>query len=267
MSTAQDTGRRIDVGTAPGEHVPGARLDRIRKLLAKAERAGTPDEAEIYTDKAFALMARHGIDEALLAGRAGPARADPIGRTRVVVDNPYSGAKARLLGWTASALRCRWVMHDQRGGSVAAVTVFGFASDRERVELLYTSLLLQATAALAAVRPPDPRESVAAYRRSWIYGFAGRVHERLLEAERTALGDDEAETGRAAASTELVLADRGAEVDRAYDAEFGRLRRARRPQVSGTGFRHGAAAADRADLGGSRLGAPTGVPGIGGRAG
>ncbi|MBO4238255.1 DUF2786 domain-containing protein [Pseudonocardia alni] len=245
--------------------MPGARLDRIRKLLAKAERAGTPDEAEIYTDKAFALMARHGIDEALLAAApgAGAARADPIGRSRITVDNPYSGAKARLLGWTASALRCRWVMHDQRGGSVAAVTVFGFASDRERVELLYTSLLLQATAALAAVRPPDPGESVAAYRRSWIYGFAGRVYERLCEAERSALGETEAETGRAAASTELVLADRGAEVDRAYDAEFGRLRRARRPQVSGSGFRHGAAAADRADLGGPRLDDRAGAPGIG----
>ncbi|WFG46974.1 DUF2786 domain-containing protein [Pseudonocardia alni] len=245
--------------------MPGARLDRIRKLLAKAERAGTPDEAEIYTDKAFALMARHGIDEALLAAApgAGAARADPIGRSRITVDNPYSGAKARLLGWTASALRCRWVMHDQRGGSVAAVTVFGFASDRERVELLYTSLLLQATAALATVRPPDPGESVAAYRRSWIYGFAGRVYERLCEAERSALGETEAETGRAAASTELVLADRGAEVDRAYDAEFGRLRRARRPQVSGSGFRHGAAAADRADLGGPRLDGRAGAPGIG----
>ncbi|ALE77718.1 DUF2786 domain-containing protein [Pseudonocardia sp. ICBG1122] len=245
--------------------MPGARLDRIRKLLAKAERAGTPDEAEIYTDKAFALMARHGIDEALLAAApgAGAARADPIGRSRITVDNPYSGAKARLLGWTASALRCRWVMHDQRGGSVAAVTVFGFASDRERVELLYTSLLLQATAALAAVRPPDPGESVTAYRRSWIYGFAGRVYERLCEAERSALGETEAETGRAAASTELVLADRGAEVDRAYDAEFGRLRRARRPQVSGSGFRHGAAAADRADLGGPRLDGRAGAPGIG----
>ncbi|MBN9755932.1 DUF2786 domain-containing protein [Pseudonocardia sp. Ae707_Ps2] len=244
--------------------MPGARLDRIRKLLAKAERAGTPDEAEIYTDKAFALMARHGIDEALLAAAPGAgARADPIGRSRITVDNPYSGAKARLLGWTASALRCRWVMHDQRGGSVAAVTVFGFASDRERVELLYTSLLLQATAALAAVRPPDPGESVAAYRRSWIYGFAGRVYERLCAAERSALGETEAETGRAAASTELVLADRGAEVDRAYDAEFGRLRRARRPQVSGSGFRHGAAAADRADLGGPVLDHRAAAPGIG----
>lgn len=250
MSTAHD----IEFGTAPGEaSVPEARLDRIRKLLAKAERAGTPDEAEIYTDKAVELMARHGVDEALLAA-TGPPRTDPIGPVRIDIDDPYSGAKARLLGWIASALRCRWVIHDARGGKVSAVTVFGHASDRERAELLYTSLLLQVAGQLAVVRPPGPRESVAAYRRSWIYGFAARVHQRLLEAERSAVSETSCGSAAGAPSVELVLADRGAEVDRAYDEEFGDLRRARRPQVSGSGYRRGAAAADRADLGGPRLG-------------
>ncbi|MBC3192546.1 DUF2786 domain-containing protein [Pseudonocardia sp. C8] len=249
MSTTHD----VRFGTAAGEEaIPEARLDRIRKLLAKAERAGTPDEAEIYTDKAVELMARHGVDEALLAA-TGPPQADPIGRVTIAVDDPYSGAKARLLGWIASALRCRWVMHDNRGGKVSAVTVLGFASDRERTELLYTSLLLQTTAQLAAVRPPDPRESVAAYRRSWLYGFAARVHQRLLAAEREAVSEVAATREPGATSVELVLADRGSEVDRAYEEEFGELRRARRPQVSGSGYRHGAAAADRVDLGGSRL--------------
>lgn len=249
MSTAHD----IEFGTAPGEAaVPAARLDRIRKLLAKAERAGTPDEAEVYTDKAVELMARHGVDEALLAA-TGPPRTDPIGQVRIDIDDPYSGAKARLLGWISSALRCRWIMHDPRAGRVAAVTVFGYASDRERAELLYTSLLLQASAQLGSVRPPDPRESVAAYRRSWIYGFAARVHQRLLAAEQEAVSEVATTRAAGAPSVELVLADRGKEVDRAYDDEFGDLRRARRPQVSGSGYRHGAIAADRADLGGSRL--------------
>lgn len=249
MSTAHD----IEFGTAPGEAaVPGARLDRIRKLLAKAERAGTPDEAEIYTDKAVELMARHGVDEAVLAA-TGPPRTDPIGHVRIDIDDPYSGAKARLLGWIASALRCRWVMHDPRAGTVAAVTVFGYTSDRERVELLYTSLLLQASAQLGSVRPPDPRESVAAYRRSWVYGFAARVHQRLLQAEQAAVSEVASTSAAGAPSVELVLVDRGKEVDRAYEEEFGDLRRARRPQVSGSGYRRGAAAADRADLGGPRL--------------
>ena len=123
-------------------------LGRIRKLLARAERAGTPAEAQACTDKAVELMARHGIDMALLA--AAQPGVDEIGATRVEVADPYSAGKARLLGWTASALRCRAVLHEVRGprhlgrGRIGAVTVFGFASDRERVEVLFTSLLLQA---------------------------------------------------------------------------------------------------------------------------
>ena len=42
-------------------------LDRVRKLLAKAEDEGcTPEEAEALTAKAAELMARYGIDRALL---------------------------------------------------------------------------------------------------------------------------------------------------------------------------------------------------------
>ena len=42
-------------------------LDRVRKLLAKAEDEGCPAaEAEALTAKAAELMARYGIDRALL---------------------------------------------------------------------------------------------------------------------------------------------------------------------------------------------------------
>ena len=142
------------------------KLATVRKLLAKAERAATAAESEIYTAKAVELMARHGIDAALLAA-AEPGR-DEIGPLRIAMQDPYSAGKARLLGWTAAALGCKWVLHGAWGGKAAAVTVFGHASDRERVEVLYTSLLLQATTQLARARPPWPGESVAAYRRSWL---------------------------------------------------------------------------------------------------
>ena len=40
-------------------------LDRIRKLFAKAESvAGTP-EAEVLLERAYALLAKYGVDEAL----------------------------------------------------------------------------------------------------------------------------------------------------------------------------------------------------------
>ena len=228
------------------------KLDTVRKLLAKADGAATPAEAEVYTAKAVELMARHGIDEALLAAAA-PHR-DEVATCRIPVADPYSAGKARLLAWTASALRCRAVLHEAAGGRVAAVTVLGFASDRARVELLYTSLLLQASSQLARQRPAWAGESVAAYRRSWLHGFAVQVHRRLADAERRAeqqaggSGPPDASTG-----TALVLADRRGQVERAYAEAFPLLGRSRRSVLSGSGFAAGADAGDRADLGAGAL--------------
>ena len=231
-------------------------LGRVRKLLARAERAGTPEEAQACTDKAVELMARHGIDVALLS--AAEPGLDEVGATRMEVADPYSAGKARLLGWTASALRCRAVLHQLGSGRVGAVTVFGFASDRERVEVLFTSLLLQAGAQLLRERPPHPGESVAAYRRSWLHGFAVQVHRRLVDAERRAEQQAEERSGAAGGGAgspgaALVLADRRSRVERAYAEAFPVLGRSRRSVLSGTGFVAGAAAGERADLGARAL--------------
>jgi hypothetical protein len=93
-------------------------------------------------------MARHSID-ALLAAAAdqaaggGPGQSD--GR-RLFVDSPYEGPKAALVDVIAKANRCRSVWHKDLGLS----TVLGFPADLESVELLYTSLLVQATSAMVA---------------------------------------------------------------------------------------------------------------------
>jgi hypothetical protein len=225
------------------------KLATVRKLLAKAERAATAAESEIYTAKAVELMARHGIDAALLAA-ADPGR-DEIGPLRIAMQDPYSAGKARLLGWTAAALGCRWVLHGAWAGKVAAVTVFGHASDRERVEVLYTSLLLQATAQLVRIRPPWPGESVAAYRRSWLEGFAAQVHRRLVEAEERAAGAAaRAPDGSPGRGVALVLADRRRHVDQQFATEFPGLATLRPSVLSGSGRGAGALAGQRADLGG-----------------
>lgn len=232
------------------------KLDTVRKLLAKADGAATPEEAETYTAKAVEMMAHHGIDAALLA--AADPTLDEIGGARLEVHDPYRAGKARLLAWTASALRCRAVLHEAWGGRVTAVTVFGFGSDRERVELLYTSLLRQATGQLGQQRPARDGESVAAYRRSWLHGFATEVHRRLTAAEAAAAGAAQDScrpgTGRSVA---LVLADRTGRVGQAWAQAYPRLGRARRPVLSGSGFHEGSAAGTRADLGRASV-APSG---------
>ena len=62
-------------------------LERVRKLLAKAEAAGvTGPEGEALTAKAAELMARYGIDRALLAA-ARPETDQPANRV-ITVPNP-----------------------------------------------------------------------------------------------------------------------------------------------------------------------------------
>jgi hypothetical protein len=143
-----------------------AALAKIRKLLAKAEDpAATPEEAQTYTAKAAELMAAYGIDRALLAEQD-PA-SDFVGDRVVVLDAPYALDKAALLSSVALALRCRAVRRVRQAGRAGprptkqvSIHLFGFDSDLLRVEILFTSLLLQEQSALVRVDAP-PWESLA----------------------------------------------------------------------------------------------------------
>lgn len=232
-------------------------LAKVRKILAKAEDpAATPEEAETYTAKAADLIAAYGIDRALLA-RADPT-SDVVGDRVVVLDPPYALDKAGLLSSVAFELRCRSVQRARYvdGAKQLSLHLFGYESDLLRAELLYTSLLLQATSTLA--RTPAPfGESTAAFRRSWLAGFTTAVSHRLRDAERRAESQAEQahpeSTGR---SVSLVLADRSAVVSAAVTDEYPYLRKAKARQLSGSGGRSGWQAGQRADLGtGSRVSA------------
>ncbi|MEV0069870.1 MULTISPECIES: DUF2786 domain-containing protein [unclassified Amycolatopsis] len=225
-------------------------LERIRKLLAKAEDpAVTAEEAELYNTKAAELIARYGIDNAMLA--AAGQGSDDIAVLKIPIENPYSRDKASLLTNIAYPMRCRTLLH-RVGQGVDAVTVFGFKSDLGRVELLFTSLLLQASTQLTRVRPDDRvfRESLAAYRRTWLHGFARAVHDRLVRAEDTAAREHPGSGGQ---SAELVVRDRNTLVQSAFDREYGDLRAAAPRRLSGSGYREGHQAGTRATLDPSAL--------------
>jgi hypothetical protein len=230
-------------------------LAKVRKILAKAEDpAATADEAEIYTAKAAELVATYGIDRALLA-QADPD-SDVVGDRVVVLDPPYALDKAGLLSGVALELRCRAVQRVRYVDGVKQLSLhlFGYESDLLRAELLYTSLLLQATSTLARI-PVPYAESVAAFRRSWLAGFTAAVARRLREAEQRA--EARAEDHRphsSGRSVALVLADRSVAVTAAVEDEYPHLRRVKARQLSGSGGRSGWLAGQRADLGtGSRV--------------
>ncbi|MFE2047807.1 DUF2786 domain-containing protein [Streptomyces sp. NPDC059459] len=158
-------------------------LARIRALLAKAEATGYPEEAEALSAKAQELMARHSVDEALLAAHA-PAF-DAPGACRIGVEPPYEQAKAVLLDAVADANHCRAVWNEPLGFS----TVVGFEADLEVVELLYTSLLVQAEGAMAkaeAAQRAGGRKRTKTFRQSFLAAYAHRAGTRLRAAAEAA---------------------------------------------------------------------------------
>ena len=235
-------------------------LAKVRKILAKAEDpAATPAEAELYTAKAAELVAQYGIDRALLA-QADPT-SDIVGDRVVVLDPPYALDKAGLLSTVAVQLRCRPVQRTRYvdGAKQISLHLFGYESDLLRSELLYTSLLLQATSMLT--RTPVPRhESAAAFRRSWLAGFTSAINRRLHDAETRAEQRAERSAEQTASPTTglslaLVLADRSVAVRDAVESEYPYLRSGPNRRLSGSGGMSGWQAGQRADLGGgSRLG-------------
>ena len=126
-------------------------------------------------------MARHGIDEALLAEDADRPRR--VVNRRLTMPAPYARDKATLAASIAMALRCKAILLT-RGKSVV-LQIFGFESDVRHVDALFSSLLVQAAHELAITPIPAP-EHPAAFRRSWWVGFAVAVNARLQQANRAA---------------------------------------------------------------------------------
>ncbi|WP_370148620.1 DUF2786 domain-containing protein [Streptacidiphilus sp. EB129] len=226
-------------------------LGRIRALLAKAESTEYPEEAEALTAKAQQLMAQHSIDEALLAASAG-GRTEP-GACRIGVDNPYEAPKALLLDAVAGANRSRSVWTKDLG----FCTVVGFPADLEAVELLYTSLLVQATGAMNSAgtqRGGAGSSRTKSFRQSFLIAYAARIRERLSEA--TAVATEEAldglraRGGGSAASALLpVLAAREEAVQESAERMFPNTTAGRSMRASDyEGWTQGRAAADRARL-------------------
>ncbi len=229
-------------------------LERVRKLLAKAEDPGcTPAEAAALNDKAAELIAKYGVDQALLA--AASPEVDPVGDRVIHIEAPYALDKASLLGAVAFALRCRSVRRKDwsSDGYVYSMHLFGCASDLERTELLFTSLLVQASYGLAAAQVPS-WEPPATFRRSWLAGFTQAVGRRLRDAEQRATAA--AESAGPASSMALVLADRGDRVSQRVAEVYPRLGSAGPRRLMGSGAGAGYAAGQRADLGGTRLTRP-----------
>lgn len=260
-------------------------LVTVRRLLAKAEGTTFEAEAETFTVAAQKLMSRHRISEAMLAAshaREHGARTLAPGARRIGVDAPYESSKVQLLGAVAHANGCQTVWTKELG----FVTVVGFASDTAGVELMFTSLLVQAVHAMTAAGGRTDaygRSRTKSFRSSFLTAYAHRIAERLDEARQaevdaavsaSADGSGSAgagspaagfaaegagtpagalDGGRAASSAGAhllpALAARDEQVQQHVRELFPRLVKARsRATMDAEGWHSGRAAADRARL-------------------
>lgn len=235
-------------------------LRRIRALLDKAnDPAVTEHEREAYTEAAMRLIATHGVSEEMLAAKRSDA-AKP-GKITINLTGAYSQEQMHLADYITNAFPARLTFW-QVGRRFDHVTIYGFEEDLAKIEFLFTLLLVQMFGGANKVNA-DPEdfhvwttnaELAAATRRmraGFMRGFGKRIHQRLVLMFADAREDYD--RGHDGENSALVLASKRDRVLALFEEENPKLRTRKSSAYDGYGASLGRAAADRADLGGTKL--------------
>lgn len=240
MTTSQNT------STGSAQPSANKALDRIRKLFAKAESvAGTP-EADVLLERAYALLAKYGVDEVL--ARSGPdATAAEVTVHDHVVSGKYQPDQVSLIASLSVAMHCRAVT-SARGDGTRVVHVVGVRRHVERVSMLAGALTGVMLAAAARQRP-GPGVSAVTHRKSFMTGFAFEVGRRLEAAERGAVAES-----ADAAGAGLVLRSDSERATTELRRRFPSAVRGSRRRVGTSGLDAGRRVGGSVDLGQRRFG-------------
>lgn len=227
--------------------VPNGKLAMIRKLLDTANSLaedGNEAAARSYEERAESLLARYGWERAMLPENE--RKAEQITTLAVRVTGAYAIDRRHLLTEIGWAFKCHNSFRRVEGGY--RVTLFGFESDLERTEILFTSLQLQAMSAMRKAEMPYYERSRTRFNKSWLLGYASRVRERL-DAMNARAAQEYKGTG-----AELVVVDRSKQVAAAFKEKHPKLKWHRPTNRADTGREDGERAADAANLSQTSLG-------------
>ncbi|MFK7917491.1 MAG: DUF2786 domain-containing protein [Ilumatobacter sp.] len=234
--------------TARMTEVDRSLIERVRKLLDKAEATDNAHEAEAFASKAADLIAQHRIDPAQLAEREDGSEL-ALGELNVG-RGAYVRGRIALLANVGDAHDVRMVFQSTPTGSV--VFMAGRQVDLDLVGVLYASLHSQAAAQMQLIK----RSTGAATqreRRAFLFGFADRIGQLMAESKESARAKSE-QAADGGAATALAVRERRERVDQFAAERWGKVRSASRPAgVAPGGYLAGASAAERADVGRSRL--------------
>jgi hypothetical protein len=238
-------------------------IEKIAKLLALAENAGTQEEAELAMSRAQHLATIHSIDIARLrAAEPDIRRSKPTMKfVKIGPRRKHSNAPMIELLWSiAQNNTIRMTMrHDNTG-----CTMYGMPEDLETTELMFNALAIQMVTAGERYLATDEwrhesmwSEARYAYipmtkqsaRKGFYEGFTSTISERLFAANRKATQ----EATVAEPGTELVLRNKKDEVKDYFESQTGRLGRWKgaSSSQSRSGYNAGSHAGRSASLGNS----------------
>lgn len=209
-------------------------VDKVRKLLAKAEGAATEAEAEAFFAKAADLIGKWEIEEAELADakQAGPATW--VINNRVYNLSSYSPKQdASAMNSVARAMGMRaYFTAYVRGCEAATLVVFGTDDDLDRFEMMWASVSLQMTRFMKLEEKSTwNRNQQRAFRLGFKVGFGTRIGERIAAARSKAT------------SKALVLVGKSEAIERAMPET-----RKTSVKANAAAVEAGRAAAERADI-------------------
>jgi hypothetical protein len=226
-------------------------VERIRKLLAMAERGITEEERDAFNAKATSLMVQHAIDEAMITDIGRAISEKIISRTyRINCPKSYSYEYVTIGCQVAKALGSNGLLqktHDNR----TDLTLVGYETDIEMVWQLTESLVRQCTLALGPwfrdkVRDWHSGTEKFQMKRGFISGFGVGAGDKLKEIKRVTLHN-------AGTGSEVAVRDREMTVSN-WMAENMRTGSARGRSYEGSSRAGGWGAGQRADVGGARVG-------------
>ncbi len=249
------------------------KLEKIRGLLRQAEATTYPEEAKAFSEAAQRLMTKYAFDELEVSLEE---RHDTIETRDFKVMEPYGNQKMNLLGAIArnndaklvQGHKAKYLREKDENGRWRFVSgkddagikrsklryreawITGFTSDLDRIEMLYSSLLIQMNAEMLATPTPSWENGVS-FRNSFVAGYTSGIGGRLRSSRSRATKEWEAEHGTSVA---LVVLEKNEQVKAAYDERWGgQLRKVSTSYARGSGHGAGRSAANRADVGNARI--------------
>jgi hypothetical protein len=167
-------------------------LAKVRGLLAKAESTDFLPEAGACTAKAQELITKYRINDAMVEAQSEDR--DGVVARRFYIEDPYAEPKAVLLSRIARANggAVLWQRH------LRFATAFGAAHDLELIDVLFTSLLVQASVALQREGTKSDawgRNRTRRFRQSFLIAFAVGIGDRLSAASETTVASAAESTG------------------------------------------------------------------------